>query len=203
MRPARQPDSTAWSHRSGLRCIERAIIDALGRLERASVFALVRANRIGLDGATAPDLAGFDLDAFLAQPAAGAAIFARHTVGLVDALTHAETAGKRLDDGLPESLEEVIAAYGHRYFKLKVAGSLDADIDRLARIAAVLDRTAEPYFATLDGNEQYRACRRGRRIVAPHRRGTAACTPQGIDPVRRAADRARQGAGGTGPRARK
>ena len=82
-------------------------------------------------------------------------IFARHTVGLVDALTQAETAGKRLDDGLPESLEEVIAAYGHRHFKLKVAGSLDADIDRLARISAVLDRLAEPYFTTLDGNEQF------------------------------------------------
>jgi hypothetical protein len=37
-------------------------------------------------------------------------IFARHTVGLLDSLTRAETAGKRLDDGLPESLEEVIAS---------------------------------------------------------------------------------------------
>ena len=92
---------------------------------------------------------------FLAELRPAPSIFARHTVGLVDALTQAETAGKRLDDGLPESLEEVIAAYGHRYFKLKVAGSLDADIDRLARIAAVLDRMAEPYFATLDGNEQF------------------------------------------------
>ena len=139
----------------GLALIERAIIDALGRLERASVFELVRTNRIGLTAATAPDLAGFDLDAFLADLRPAPSIFARHTVGLVDALTRAETAGKRLDDGLPESLEEVIAAYGHRYFKLKVAGALEADIDRLSRIAAVLDRTAEPYFATLDGNEQY------------------------------------------------
>jgi transcriptional regulator with XRE-family HTH domain len=73
----------------------------------------------------------------------------------VDALTRVDTAGKRLDDGLPESLEEVIATYGQRYFKLKVAGSLDADIDRLARIAAVLDRIPEPYFTTLDGNEQF------------------------------------------------
>ena len=115
----------------------------------------MRANRLGLTAATAPDLAGFDLDAFLAGLAPAPSIFARHTVGLVDALTKAETAGKRLDDGLPESLEEVITAYGHRHFKLKVAGSLDADIDRLSRIAAVLDRIAEPYFATLDGNEQF------------------------------------------------
>ena len=139
----------------GLALIERAIIDAFGRLEGASVFDLVRGNRIGLGAATAPDLAGFDFDAFLADLRPAPGIFARHTVGLVDALTKAETAGKRLDDGLPESLEEVIAVYGQRYFKLKVAGALDADIDRLSRIAAVLDRMPEPYFATLDGNEQF------------------------------------------------
>ncbi len=96
----------------------------------------------------------------------------------------------------------MIAAYGHRYFKLKVAGSLDADIDRLARIAAVLDRMAEPYFATLDGNEQYEHVDAVDRAVAPHRRGAAARAAQGIDPVRRAADRPRQGAGRAGPRAR-
>jgi hypothetical protein len=49
----------------GLALIERAIIDALGRLEGASVFELVRGNRIALTAATAPDLAGFDFDAFL------------------------------------------------------------------------------------------------------------------------------------------
>ena len=51
----------------GLALIERAIIDALGRLEGASVFELVRSNRIALTAATAPDLAGFDFDAFLAD----------------------------------------------------------------------------------------------------------------------------------------
>jgi hypothetical protein len=139
----------------GLALIERAILDALGRLERTSVFELVRSNRIALTAATAPDLADFDFDAFLAELRPAPSIFARHTVGLVDAVTRAETTGKRLDDGLPESLEEVIAAYGQRYFKLKVAGSVDADIHRLAGIAAVLDRMPEPYFTTLDGNEQF------------------------------------------------
>lgn len=139
----------------GLALLERAIIDALGRLERASVFTLVRANRIGLSAATAPDLTGFDLPAFLAELRPASSIAVRHTVGLLDALTRAETKDKRLDDGLPESLEEVIAAYGHRYFKLKIAGAIDADIERLARIAAVLDGIAQPYHCTLDGNEQF------------------------------------------------
>ena len=75
----------------GLALIDRAIIDALGRLEGASVFALVRDNRLGLDAATAPDLAGFDLDRFLAGLKPAPSIHARHTVGLVDALTRSRS----------------------------------------------------------------------------------------------------------------
>src|SRR4051812_30437886 len=139
----------------GLALIDRAIIDALGRLEGTSVFALVRANRLGLNAATATDLAGFDFDKLLGGLSPAPSIHARHTVGLVDALMLAETEGGRLADGLPESLEEVVATYGQRYFKLKVAGQIDADIDRLSGIASVLDRAGSPYQVTLDGNEQY------------------------------------------------
>ena len=139
----------------GLALLDRAILDALGRVENRTIFQLARDNRFGLTGVTAPDLAGFDLDKFLSSLGPAQTIHARHTVGLVDTLTKAETVGKRLDDGLPESLEEAIETYGHTYFKLKVNGDLTADIDRLVRIAAVFDRLPEPYFATLDGNEQY------------------------------------------------
>jgi hypothetical protein len=137
----------------GLALLDRAIIDALGRLEGASVFTLVKTNRLGLDASTATDLAGFDFAKLLDGLAPAPSIHARHTVGLVDALTRAET-GQRLDDGLPESLEEVVTSYGHRFYKLKVAGKIDADIDRLCGIATVIDQGA-PYQATLDGNEQY------------------------------------------------
>src|SRR2546421_6939421 len=139
----------------GLALIDRAIIDALGRLQGTSVFTMVRANRLGLSAATAADLAGFDFDRFLSGLQPAQSIHARHTVGLIDALTRTETDGKRINDGLPESLEEVVTFYGHRYFKLKVAGQIESDIDRLSGIAAVLDNIAEPYHATLDGNEQY------------------------------------------------
>lgn len=140
----------------GLALIDRAIIDALGRLEGTSAFALVKANRLGLDAATATDLTGFNFDKLLGGLVPAKSIHARHTVGMVDSLTRAETEGKRIGDGLPESLEEVVAAYGHRYFKLKVGGQIDADIERLSGIAAVLDTIDAPYRATLDGNEQYR-----------------------------------------------
>ncbi|MEP7029343.1 MAG: mandelate racemase [Pseudolabrys sp.] len=139
----------------GLALIERAVIDALGRIMQQTAAELVRGNALGITSALTPDLAGFALDKFLATLNPAPSIFARHTVGMVDSLTRAETTGKRLDDGLPESLEEVIAVYGQRYFKLKVGGQLEADIERLARIASVLDGIPQPYFVTLDGNEQY------------------------------------------------
>ena len=81
-------------------------------------------------------------------------IAARHTVGLVDPITAADQA-ERVGDGLPETLEEVVAAYGQRWFKLKVAGDVAADVERLARIAGVLDRIDGGYRCSLDGNEQY------------------------------------------------
>jgi hypothetical protein len=139
----------------GVALLERAIIDAVAKLEARPAFELVRQNRLGLTAETTPDLAHFDLSAFLSTLRPARSIFVRHTVGLLDALTRNETVGSRLEDGLPESLEEVIAAYGHRYFKLKLGGTISGDIERLCAIAAVLDHIAEPYFVTLDGNEQF------------------------------------------------
>ena len=80
----------------------------------------------------------------------------RHTVGLLDPIVAADQApAERVDDGLPETLEEVVRHYRGRYYKLKVAGNIEADLARLTSIAAVLDRDAGDYRATLDGNEQY------------------------------------------------
>lgn len=140
----------------GLALHERAIVDALGRLLDTDVFTLVRKNTLGLDATTAPDLNGFALDAFLSGLTPAKAIAARHTVGLGDALTAADLdPASRLNDGLPETLEDVIAAYGHTTFKLKARGDVPADIDRLVHIADVLDRKVGTYRATLDGNEQF------------------------------------------------
>jgi hypothetical protein len=100
------------------------------------------------------DLAGFDIDGFLAQRRPAHAIDARHTVGLVDPITAADQRS-RVDDGLPETLAEVVATYRHRWYKLKLAGDVAADLERLARIAAVLDASGIAYRASLDGNEQY------------------------------------------------
>jgi hypothetical protein len=133
--------------------VDRAVLDALCRALGLSFYDAMAANLPGMGG-THPRFAGFDFNDFLATLRPAATIHARHTVGLIDAITTADQI-QRVGDGLPETLEEVVAAYGHRYFKLKVAGKVDVDLSRLQAIAAVLDRSPHSYFASLDGNEQY------------------------------------------------
>jgi len=137
--------------------IDRAVLDALCRTREISFFAAMRANLPGIaPGGLAPDLADFDIEAFLAGLTPRQRIHARHTVGLVDPLTSADqTTDSRVGDGLPETLEEVVAEYGHRFFKIKVAGDVAADLARLGAIARVLDAARPDYVVSLDGNEQY------------------------------------------------
>jgi L-alanine-DL-glutamate epimerase-like enolase superfamily enzyme len=121
--------------------IDRAVLDALCRALGITFYEAVRRNVVGLELPAA----------FLESLKPAIHIAARHTVGLLDPITATE---QRIGDGLPETLDEVIARYGHRWFKLKVGGDIRADVDRLCAIAAVLDRLGE-YQVTLDGNEQY------------------------------------------------
>ena len=135
--------------------LDRAMLDAVLRLTGTSVFAAARDNLFGLDASLTPDLGGFDLPRFLAGLGPNELIHVRHTVGLADPLTADDLAVEnRVGDGLPETLEEVIRAYSVTHFKLKVGGDLEADLDRLTQIAAILDMLPD-YRVTLDGNEQY------------------------------------------------
>jgi hypothetical protein len=139
--------------------LDRAVMDAVCRIANVSFFDAMRANLAGMaPGEVAPDLAGFDIDKFLRGLTPLVSVHARHTVGLVDPITAGDqTPGTRVKDGLPETLEEVVAEYGHTYFKIKVGGDLRADVARLTAIACVLDRADADYHVTLDGNEQYRS----------------------------------------------
>jgi hypothetical protein len=137
--------------------LDRAIVDAVGHATGQSFAALIRTNVPGIRATSlTPDIDDASLAAFLAGLAPQPGIDVRHTVGLVDPLTAADRpASKRVNDGLPETLEEVVSYYGGRYYKLKVGGDIKADLERLGRIAAVLDAGAADYRTTLDGNEQY------------------------------------------------
>ena len=78
----------------------------------------------------------------------------RHTVGLADRLT-ADDAGTDPQDGLPATLEAAIERHGLHHFKLKLGGQIEADLERLTRIAEVLRRAGGDWHVTLDGNETF------------------------------------------------
>jgi hypothetical protein len=132
--------------------VDRAILDALCNGLQISFQHAIRNNVVGFDPwLLAPDLSGLDVHVLLSTLAPRSAIALRHTVGLADVVSgHPAHAA----DGLPESLEEVIAAYRPAWFKIKLGGDIAADVSRLIEIAALLDRLPQ-YQVTLDGNEQF------------------------------------------------
>ncbi len=141
----------------GQSLVDRAMLDGFCRALGVSFDDALRKGMVGL-GPTpvAPELASFDFARLFDGHAPAARVAVRHTVGLSDPILTSDLAPEaRVNDGLPESLEDVVATYGNRYFKLKIGGDANADLERLERIAGVLHRAGEPYFVTLDGNEQY------------------------------------------------
>jgi hypothetical protein len=137
--------------------LDRAILDALGKITGNSFAQMIVGNLPGIRTTElTPDIEPLPLARFLAALKPASSIELRHTVGLVDPLTAGDrTPMERINDGLPETLEEVVSYYRGRYYKLKVAGDIKADLDRLGRIAFVLDHRLPEYHTTLDGNEQY------------------------------------------------
>ncbi len=142
----------------GVAMLERAMIDAACRLAGVSFHAAITATGSN-------DLLAFSPKRVVPEvgdwspaslPAPAPSIAVRHTVGMLDPLTVAEIPeGERVTDGLPQSLEEDIAAYGLTRFKVKIGGDLDANRDRLRAVArVVLDRVGDAARFTLDGNEQ-------------------------------------------------
>lgn len=137
--------------------LDRAILDAVGKATGQSFPEMITANVPGIAATDlTPDIKDGELRPFLKSMKPGASIDMRHTVGLVDPLTAADRpAAERVNDGLPETLEEVVSYYKGRYYKLKVGGNVQADLERLTKIASVLDKGAGDYLCTFDGNEQY------------------------------------------------
>lgn len=128
----------------GVALLDAAVVDAACRLAGRTFHQGLREDLFGL---------GLEFARWVPpQPLARIAV--RHTVGLSDPITPGDIATP-LHDGLPESLEEVVRSYRVRWFKVKLSGDPGASLDRLRRIAAVLDSRAGEYQVTLDGNEQF------------------------------------------------
>ena len=141
----------------GVSLVERALLDGFCRARGTTIAAAIREDQLGMRlAAIHPELAGTSPAALLPQRRA-ARLAIRHTIGLADPLTDADVdAADRVDDGLPQTLEESIRRYGLTHFKIKVSGDRGADLTRLGAIQTVLGDTCAAGFAlTLDANEQF------------------------------------------------
>ncbi len=141
----------------GLSMVERALIDGLCRVAELPFAKALRQNLFQIAaGQVHQELADVAVAQWLPAHVAQT-ILVRHTVGLSDPLTRDEIpADERLHDGLPQALEEYLAQCGVRYLKIKVCNQLDHDLDRLTRVAEIVERhRGADYRITLDGNEQY------------------------------------------------
>jgi len=141
----------------GSSLLERALIDAVGSARGQTYAQMLSTNVLGIDfGRIHDELRGIEPSHVLPeQPLDRIAV--RHCVGLADPIRRGDIATSDiLEDGLPQALEDYIDEQGLMYFKVKVNGDLDADLERLGDVAALLQaRCRDRYSVTLDGNEQY------------------------------------------------
>lgn len=149
----------------GAALYERAVLDAAARLLNQPAWRVIHSDELGIDlGALHADLRQ-STPASVLPPQPLEAIWVRHTIGLSDPLTDADLApGEALHDGLPQTLEQALNFYGVCYLKIKIGAGVEVDLERLKRIASVLDKLPN-YYATLDGNEQYRSWEDLARLV--------------------------------------
>lgn len=155
-------DDTGLNHLTaghGSSLMERAVIDAAGNIEDLGLHELIVLNRLGIH----PDqihseLGDVQLEEVFGLPPVEQ-MHVRHTVGLADPIVKSDIPpAERLQDGLPQSLEENLHTYGLKYFKVKVSARNEEDLERIRDIAGLLNAEIESeYFVSLDGNEQFKS----------------------------------------------
>lgn len=158
----------AWGRRMGFpplltnfgtSLIERALIDAFCRAKQTSFAQAVHTNAFGIRLGEIDAALGDSAPAEWLPQRPLRTLTIRQTIGMADAITDADIAeAERVDDGLPQSLDGLVARYGFRHFKIKVSGEASADVDRIRRILAVAqDRRIDDYRYTVDANELFRS----------------------------------------------
>ncbi len=178
---------------------DAAIHDAYGKAFGVSCYETYRPAfmRRDLSVDLGPDFKGEFLDRYVpATPRPRMPVF--HSVGASDPL-HAGDVRTRIDDGLPNTLEEWIPRDGLLRFKIKLnGGDLAADFDRVVRIDRVVDsragRASGDRLEVLARFQRRLSERRvSARISPPRARGHADRLRS--HPVHRAADRTRPAEG--------
>jgi len=139
----------------GSSLMERALIDAAGRVVGCSFSEMLAGGWLGFDPSSLhPELSGWSPPPDFWFPRESIAV--RHTVGLSDPIFESDIPpAERLDDGLPQSVESWMTSAGVHYLKVKVSGDVDSNRDRLRRIARLLEDRPHVRLC-LDGNENYR-----------------------------------------------
>ncbi|GAA2910432.1 mandelate racemase [Microbacterium keratanolyticum] len=131
----------------GTALVERAVIDAICRLEETPFADALRSGLLGLQSQIIhPELHGHRF-----APAPSTHLFVRHTVGLGDPLTDADV--HDAPDHLPVSLQASLRHYGLTHLKIKTRGEAGEDIERLHRILALSREAGVTPRFTIDGNE--------------------------------------------------
>jgi len=139
---------------------EAALHDAHGKALGRNSYNLLGEEFANRDIASylSNDFAGEYLDRYtLREPKSRMPLY--HLVGALDPLTAADVS-ERIDDGLPETLSEWIAADGLTHLKIKLAGDdLAWDVDRVVsieRVAAEAQaaRGCDAWFYSADFNEK-------------------------------------------------
>ncbi|MBT5017130.1 MAG: hypothetical protein HON04_00105 [Planctomicrobium sp.] len=134
---------------------ERAVLDAFCRAHSQSIFQMVKGGHIGFDVSQLhPELQNFPFEQSLPLTPL-TSFWIRHTIGASDPLTDRDVKDdERIQDGLPETLEDYIRKDGVRYFKIKVTGDPDKDLMRLKSVWDVVVNAQVPVIS-LDANEAF------------------------------------------------
>ena len=139
---------------------DAALHDAYGRVHNESSYNLLSSEYMNDDLSEYLDesFEGEYLDQYtLREPKEKLPLY--HLVGALDPLTDKDI-DKRIDDGLPETLLEWIAADGLTHLKIKLAGDdLTWDVQRVLAIESVAsqaqkERGCERWFYSCDFNEK-------------------------------------------------
>jgi L-alanine-DL-glutamate epimerase-like enolase superfamily enzyme len=139
---------------------EAAVHDAFGKVLGINAYNALDRSLVDHDLAEylGAEFAGEYLDQYtLREPKPAMPLY--HLVGALDPLTEADIA-KRIDDGLPETLLEWIAADGLTHMKIKLAGDdLAWDVERVVAIEQVANeaqaaRSCQTWWYSCDFNEK-------------------------------------------------
>lgn len=136
--------------------IDAAIHDAYGRLHQRNTYSTLTSEWLDNDLSRwlGEEFAGITLDSkVLPQPKTTLALY--HLVGALDPLSLGEL-NQKVNDGLPETLEEWIRTEGLSHLKIKLSGNeLDWDVGRVVEVDRIATATAgtREWKFSLDFNE--------------------------------------------------